>query len=269
VYQGCTQYSKSTSRSLFTTLGTLYRISEGQPTSVNLLKPKLKGRSLPRLLTPQMLPAINMHALRSQQHIKQVVKIHHRIHMGMEQRPLWHLSHNMPQFCLHHALLGKTKHHTRIHIRARLLRQDIIKSGGPYRGLFFGADSGDDVAGFTGDGGEGLSECVVWEFSLVSTGVENGGKGFTAPSFLLFCNESFTARDVLGDERLLKTWDPLAHLNPFVVWDLRGPFYVLDSGLHDGVLEATHGIGARIKLSEVCLRSEIPTCSSREINWAL
>jgi hypothetical protein len=79
----------------------------------------------------------------------------------------------------------------------------------------------------------------------VSGGGRRAEVKLTTSLFLLLCNESFASRDVFGDEWLLGTWDSLFDLSPFVIWDLRGPFYVLDSALHGGVLEVTQGIGIR------------------------
>lgn len=95
----------------------------------------------------------------------------------------------------------------------------------------------------------------------------------TASLFLLLCNESFTSRNVLGDEWLLSTWDALLHQGPIVVWDLRGPFYVLGQALHcielvelSRLLRRRTGSVFSTKLSEAELLAGLLDCTSNRRN---
>lgn len=69
----------------------------------------------------------------------------------MQERPLGHSLHDLPQISVLHAPFRMVEHDARIEDLIRLVRRLVVQSPGPHIVLLTGPNLGDDFTGTSGD----------------------------------------------------------------------------------------------------------------------
>lgn len=99
-----------------------------------------------------------MHPRRLEKLVQNKVKVNHGVHVGVQQTPLGHAAHNLPQLGLLHAVLGQHEHHAGEDALLGLPGQLLLDIGRPDGGLLLGADAVDNGTGAPRDGRQGLAK---------------------------------------------------------------------------------------------------------------